>query len=107
MTDAIQTTIEAVEFTKAAAAHIMISPQSALEQRLLSRLTLYLEQVLGKTPTIVGRIEAAPAALPAIVLQTGRSLAPGLPDSAAPMDSACPGTAHAPRSPGGGSFIPA
>ena len=60
-----------VVFPRDTTAHIVASPQNALEQRLLSRLSDYLSRVLGKPPRVTEKLEQVPATAPAIVLSSG------------------------------------
>ena len=49
-----------VEFPHGSTAHVVASPTSKLERRLLERLSTSLQRVLGKPPTIVDSLAAVP-----------------------------------------------
>lgn len=57
-----------IAFPRNTPAYIVAVPQSALEQRVLAGLALYLERVLRCPPIVVNHIETVPADAPAIVL---------------------------------------
>lgn len=65
-----------IHFTRGAAAHIVASPESPLEQRVADRLGTYLERVLGAPPVIAKRLRDVPKGRPAIVLANGKVTAP-------------------------------
>ena len=60
-----------VVFPRDTTAHIVASPQNALEQRLLNRLSDYVSRVLRKPPRVTAELEQVPATAPAIVLSSG------------------------------------
>jgi hypothetical protein len=58
----------AVHLNKGQTAYVAASPKSPLEQRIVSRLSTYLERVLGKKPELVSDLLGVPSNAPAIVL---------------------------------------
>ena len=65
-----------VVFPQETVAHVVASPQTPLEQRLLGRLTDYLGRVLRQPAMVVEELEQVPAAAPAILLATKESPIP-------------------------------
>ena len=57
-----------VRFPRGKAAHLVVSPRSPLEQRIVARLNTYLEKVLGVKPAVLADLRRVPANTPAIVL---------------------------------------
>jgi len=58
----------AIQFPHGRAAHIAAAPASPLEQRVVDRLSSYLQAVTGAQPRIVASAAEAPAGQPVIVL---------------------------------------
>ena len=60
-----------VVFPRGATAHIVASPQNALQRRLLNRLSDYVSRVLRKTPRVTDTLDQVPANAPVILLSSG------------------------------------
>jgi hypothetical protein len=65
-----------VVFPRDKAAHVVASPQTTLEQRLVGRLTGYLSRVLRQPPVILASLEQAPPGTPIILLSSKESPIP-------------------------------
>ncbi|HXK61997.1 MAG TPA: hypothetical protein PLP42_19095 [Acidobacteriota bacterium] len=61
-----------VSFEWGQVAHIVATPQTALEKRIVDTLSQYLDAVLGEDPKIVGSVKSVPKGRPAVVLAKGR-----------------------------------
>ena len=65
-----------VVFPRDKTAHVVASPQTPLEQRILDRLTNYMERVLRQAPEVAASLDKVPAGAPAILLTSKESPIP-------------------------------
>ena len=68
-------TIKEIVFVSGKPVYIIAKPATALEKRIVDRLSVYLLKVLKKQPVLVSMLTAVPAATPAIILSSTSSAA--------------------------------
>jgi hypothetical protein len=66
----------AVLFPRGQPAHVVATPRSPLERRVLQRLTDYLSQVTGQPAVVARSLRAVPEGHPAVVLVSSGKRAP-------------------------------